>query len=724
MRICIVSCEHPPFCGGGIGTYSATISRFLAEAGHDVHVITNVWAGFPSSNNGSAKAPTSPDNLHLHRIDAFTNDYAPRPPHDMTDDVLGRVCREWESSLYWSILVADKLEQIHREHDIEVVEYPEAFADGYIALRRRKLGLGRLDVPMTVTLHGPLDVVCEYNLLPKRPAWVQRRIAMEQYCIRHADMLSSPSTLLADMVRQGLRLDPERHPCEVIHNPLDFTAFPPPPAASPNSAHVDSPSLLFVGRIEPRKGVKVLVDAAVKVMAENQRLTVHFLGRDCSSGEASCSMMELLLQRIPLELQDRFVFEGLVPRSEVLARYAQATACVFPAPWDNFPYVCVEAMASGACVIVSHRGGMAEMVEHDRSGLVFPAGDADSLAEIIRRILREPQLVHELQKNAPARISSLCSPEVVIPQRVRHYERTIERYRGKKRPAPVVSQGLSVAVLLPNTCDVPMLRQSIDSVKASARAARIAVDISIVGDRYSPDRNGELKDTRLMRSAGEGDCSSVPMWLDHVARLRPDFLLTLHPGNTVDEEYLTMTARVLAQHPKAAWATTWARSVGGGDGCYAGFDFEVPLEMLHYHPVPMALIRRRAFDEVGGWNLELAGGWRQWDLWLALHQAGWSGLVVPAWHAEYRAGTRCFLDVSHYDRAAELILDAVIRRNRRLFAEHGSELWITALVGESKTGTVNHQHDEPPGVRGSLAMLAKSTRKWVVRRLPRSRADR
>ncbi len=43
MRICIVSVEYPPFRGGGIGTYAYNMSRFLADAGHEVHVIANAW---------------------------------------------------------------------------------------------------------------------------------------------------------------------------------------------------------------------------------------------------------------------------------------------------------------------------------------------------------------------------------------------------------------------------------------------------------------------------------------------------------------------------------------------------------------------------------------------------------------------------------------------------------------------------------------------------------
>lgn len=67
-------------------------------------------------------------------------------------------------------------------------------------------------------------------------------------------------------------------------------------------------------------------------------------------------MVDFMKRRIPDEFADRFVFEGLRPRDEVLKRYAAATACVFAAPWDNLPYTCCEAMAYGGCVIAADNG--------------------------------------------------------------------------------------------------------------------------------------------------------------------------------------------------------------------------------------------------------------------------------------------------------------------------------------------------------------------------------
>lgn len=685
MRICLVSCEHPPFFGGGIGTYTSSLSRALAAAGHDVQVITNAWTDYaepgPRAPSGTEVLP----NLRVHRIDAFTRDYTPRPPYDQPGNPLGHVCRSWVGALYWSILVAEKLDAVHREHPVQVVEFPESFADGYIALRRRGLGLDGFQLPMTVTLHAPIYETQRYNCYETTEPWYQRRTVMEDYCIRHADTLACPSRCLGEMITERLRLDSAERPVAVIRNPVDHeTLDRERDAVTPESE--DSPSLLFVGRLEPRKGVKYLVDAAVKVMPDYPALTVHFLGRNREAGEAPGSMIQFLRRRIPEPLQSRFVFHGHVPRRRVLARYASAAACVFPAPWDNFPYTCCEAMAAGACVIASDRGGMAEMIEHERSGLRFRSCDVDSLAAAIRRALDEPELAAELRAGGSRRIRDLCDPQVVVPQRIAHYENTIERYgqRGPRNAAAAPSAA-TVALLLRKPGPEADVRRSIESVRRSASRAGIDLDLSVVGPAPAPSQGAALQEMNVIEAPDDGEeAAALAPWLARLDTLKPDYLLTLSPAETVGEDFLTLTTRLLAGEPTAAWATTWAKARDGDPGeCYVGFDFSVPLELVYHHPVPFAVIRRRAFDEVGGWNLELPAGWRQWDLWLAFHQAGWRGLVAPVWQGEYDPDPAMRLKPPWHHNTCEMILEAIGRRNRQLLGEHVTPLWVSLVTNHS-----------------------------------------
>jgi len=422
LRIAFVSFEYPPFHGGGIGTYAGIMSRWLAEAGHEVHVIANGWGeGFTAANH----EPDRPENLTIHRLRALDRNYETLPPHDRLDDPLGKVARHWEKALFWSYLVAEELSRVASEHTVDVVEFPECFAEGYTAFKWREAGVAFQDTAMCVHLHTPIQDHTELNLAPTYERWFRRRVMMEEFCITRADRLASPSRSLADIVSSRLGLDSDRHPCDVIPYAMDLNGV----IADDREPMESGPTLLFVGRIEPRKGVKDLVDAALRVMADRPRLTVHLLGKDCLAGEAPGSMIDLLRTRIPEGLQERFVFEGLRPREEVLQRYASATACVFAAPWDNFPFTCFEAMAGGACIIASDQGGMAEVVEHETSGLIFEARNVGALAAAICRVLDEPALAARLRANAVKRVATVCEPHEIVSRRVEHYRKAIASRR-------------------------------------------------------------------------------------------------------------------------------------------------------------------------------------------------------------------------------------------------------------------------------------------------------
>jgi glycosyltransferase involved in cell wall biosynthesis len=421
MRIALVSFEYPPFHGGGIGTYAGIMSRWLARAGHQVHVIANGWG---EAFSGSDPGAEGIDELTVHRVRALDRSYEPQSPHDRLDDPLGTVARRWEKALYWSYLVAQELSAVCRRHHLEVVEFPECFAEAYTSMRWRAAAVDLTDLAMCVHLHTPIQDHTELNLGRTFEPWYRRRVMMEEYCIAHADRLCSPSRSLAGIVSRRLGLDPARHPCDVIPYALDFDRSTPGTAV--RSAE---PTLLFVGRLEPRKGVRYLIDAALRLMDDFPTLSVHFLGRDCPAGEAPGTMVEALRRRIPARHLPRFVFEGLRPREEVLQRYAAATACVFAAPWDNFPFTCFEAMASGACIVASDQGGMAEVIEHQKSGLIVRSRDVGALASAIRSVLTEPQMAERLRGNASRRVRQVCDPHAVVEQRLEHYQRAIDTSR-------------------------------------------------------------------------------------------------------------------------------------------------------------------------------------------------------------------------------------------------------------------------------------------------------
>lgn len=664
LKIGLVSHEYPPFRGGGIGTYVTLIAERHARVGHEVHVITNMF-DYGSTDPDHRKPVSvrefeSGGRLYAHRVEAINDDWSAMAPHDTDGTIPGQLYGRWSQYLYYAERVADRLEEVHAEYGLDVAEFPECAAEGYAAIRRKRLGLAMTDLPMTVCLHSPIYEIYQYNLYSRFNKGFQFRTALEEYTIRHADAICSPSWLLTEIVKDRLDLRDDGRAWDVLPLPMDFESLPPTESGAPAWDADAPPKLFFVGRLEPRKGVRYLVDAAVQVMEDHPELTVELVGKDCDAGEAPGMMTDYLRSRIPAKFQDNFSFPGLQPRESLFERYRTATACVFAPKWDNFPNTCMEAMASGGFVIASHYTGMAEMIEDGKSGLLFQAGDTDALAKQIRRAVEDHDLQRSVRAEAPPRIRSMCDPDRAVRIREDHFGRVNEAHRSRIRAAASSEPRRfeTVEVFMPAEGTAAEQEATKSNVLASAEKAGLRARVSVV-------------------EAPGGPGSDIRAWLREEPVAGADLLMRLHPGETVEPDYLPRVVDALQRCPDAAWATSWMMATEDSGGqVYAGLDFDIPLDIICHQPVPFAVVVGEAFRAVGGLNTGLPAGWRDWDFWLALRNAGHEGVVVPLWLATYdpdAPGQRVHPGTA---QQLEVMLDEVVARSRPVFRERGEELWM------------------------------------------------
>jgi hypothetical protein len=187
------------------------------------------------------------------------------------------------------------------------------------------------------------------------------------------------------------------------------------------------PFLVAVGRIEPRKGCTTALEAFALLAGELPELRLAFLGREAwRTGE---SFDAAVAARVPEWHRNRVLRIGNVPRESVLAAVRKADAFVHAAPWDNYPNAVLEAMAVGALCVVSDQGGQAEMVEHERSGIVFPAEDAAALAAALRRALSDRSLAAAVRAAAPERVRAITDEATILGAKTRLFEAIVERER-------------------------------------------------------------------------------------------------------------------------------------------------------------------------------------------------------------------------------------------------------------------------------------------------------
>jgi phosphatidylinositol alpha-mannosyltransferase len=145
------------------------------------------------------------------------------------------------------------------------------------------------------------------------------------------------------------------------------------------------PTVLFVGRLEPRKGLLYLVRAFLRLKPAHPALRLVVVGRDDRNARDKAMAM------VPPRLRPDLLFVGSVPQDDLASYYASAD--VFCAPslgGESFGIVLVEAMASGVPVVCSDIGGYRDLIHDGTEGLLVPPRDPAALAAALGMLLDNP----------------------------------------------------------------------------------------------------------------------------------------------------------------------------------------------------------------------------------------------------------------------------------------------------------------------------------------------
>ncbi len=224
-------------------------------------------------------------------------------------------------------------------------------------------------VPIIICREGSADS------LPLLWAWSQRCTA------RRADKIVAVSSAVAEHLATNLSIPGEL--IEVIHNGIDIEDFIArscgPDLRSELGLSADTPIVVSVGRLEPIKGHKHLVDGIPTVLQKHGAGFV-FVGDG--------PLRSALEAQIPSELRSQVFFLGR--RTDVARIIAQSDILALPSVQEGFPNVLLEAMALSKPVVATAVGGVPEQVVDGETGLLVPPRDSLALASAITVLLDTP----------------------------------------------------------------------------------------------------------------------------------------------------------------------------------------------------------------------------------------------------------------------------------------------------------------------------------------------
>ncbi len=388
MKILVLTWEFPPRIVGGIARHVAELYPDIVKLGHEVHLITVEF--------GSAPMYEVVEGVKVHRVNvAVSNDF-----------------------FHWIVNLNESMgshgaKLMREEGTFDLIHAHDwLVGDAAIALKHN------FKVPLIATIHatefGRYNglyndnhyYICGKERLLAYNAW--RVIVCTDYMRREVERaLHSPGDKV-DIIYNGIRAEKKQHQTD-----FDFWNF------RRNYANDREKIVYYVGRMTHEKGVSVLINAAPKVAAEmGGYVKFVIIGGGITDN--------LKRQAWDLGIWDKFYFTGFMS-DEALDKFQTVADCaVFPSLYEPFGIVALESFAARVPVVVSDTGGLPEVVQHTKTGIVTYTGDADSLAWGILEVLKNPSYRQWLVDNAYQDLEKRFSWDKLAQQTVSVYDRVVQ----------------------------------------------------------------------------------------------------------------------------------------------------------------------------------------------------------------------------------------------------------------------------------------------------------
>ncbi|MEI6329025.1 MAG: glycosyltransferase family 4 protein [Pseudanabaena sp. ELA645] len=373
MRILALAWEFPPRIIGGISRHVAELYPEIVNLGHEVHLITVAIA-------------------HELSAEMVNGIYVYRVPVEMNSDFF-----PWVGQMNMNMLKFAR--EFLAQHSIDLVHAHDWLVEETaIALTTE------FAIPLVTTIHATEYGRC-HGIHNDTQRYIhqkeirltqasQRVIVCSEYMRGEVQRALGCATEKVDVVYNGLSVERWQNIANAREQGLGRIALREKYAAS------DEAIIYYVGRITYEKGLYVLLNALPKVIeAMNDKVRLVIIG----TGEAYAILLQR--QAWDLGIYHKVLFTGFMADVDLWEFQAIADCAVFPSLYEPFGIVALESFAAKIPLVVSDTGGLPEVVRDGITGSVTRVNDANSLADGIITILRNPEYVKSLVENAQSDLS-------------------------------------------------------------------------------------------------------------------------------------------------------------------------------------------------------------------------------------------------------------------------------------------------------------------------------
>jgi glycosyltransferase involved in cell wall biosynthesis len=287
--------------------------------------------------------------------------------------------------------------------------------------------IARLNLlPVVVRLHGPWFLNGNYNdpseLLTQR----SHREKWERRGILTAQLVTAPSAEVLQAVKDHYRLTLPAS--RVIPNPLEAKVE----TETHNAEDCGNDTLLFVGRFDRRKGGDLVLRTFGELAASYPSLRLTFVGPDIGIVQRDGTILKFehfVHQTLPDWCRSRIQFYGQLNHSDVMALRPKHFLTIIASQYEPFGYCVLEAMSVGCPAIATAVGGIPELIQDGRNGVLVPPHDINAMIAGCKNLLDDPSLAARLGRQAWRDCRELYGPSKIAEQTVAAYEEAVYRFK-------------------------------------------------------------------------------------------------------------------------------------------------------------------------------------------------------------------------------------------------------------------------------------------------------
>lgn len=365
----------PEFGGmsGGIGTSMLVLARALHAKGIRVSVVTRM----------------GPETSRLEN-------YAVTELHCSP----GHLAR-------WTFRARAGVHSQHRRPD--VIHAPEWNAAAVVAAAFNR-------VPVVTRLDTPSYLVRELSGVTESSTRQKLVERAERYQAQRSRVVLAASEQIGAVVarRWALKADKVR----LLRNPIEVDVLRTM-ASTPEVLAGISTGVVFSGRLEPRKGISILLPL-IEMVLTSRLAPVTIVGSLSGLDQVAMSRLSSFARRFP----STFRVLGVLPHAQALRVVACSDLVIVPSVWENAPLVVMEAMALGRPVIASAAGGILELIDDGRDGILVDSRSPRAWFNTIERILTQKELRRNIGDHASDRAKEWDAP-LIANSAMAFYEEAI-----------------------------------------------------------------------------------------------------------------------------------------------------------------------------------------------------------------------------------------------------------------------------------------------------------